>query len=84
MVGCVPSRSGVDRVGAALAALEGETDLRDGNGFEHGVDIDVGRMAAGLARCDHHADAVCAHVCERHWWAGLSSSRSLGEHGLGG
>jgi hypothetical protein len=48
-VGCVPSGCGIDRFSAALAALEEEADLGDGDGFGEGVDVDIGGVVAGFA-----------------------------------
>ena len=72
----MPSGPGVDQLAAALAASEASGDLRHVHVFGHGVDAHVGLVVAGFACGDDGADAVGAHVGERHWRAGLAAHDS--------
>ena len=58
----VGSRSCYRRV----AAAEAFAGLWDCQGFRQQIEVDVGRASAIGARCDDGADAVQAHVGERH------------------
>jgi hypothetical protein len=60
----MPCRPGHDPLAAAAAAAQPLTGLRD---RRQGVDVDVGLAPAGLAPRRDRADAVQAHVRERHW-----------------
>jgi hypothetical protein len=45
--------------------------------FGHGVDAHVGLVVAGFACGGDGADAVCAHVGQRHWRAWLAPHTRL-------
>ena len=67
----MPGGPGRYRLPAACAAPEPLAGLGHVHSPGQGVDVDVGFMAAGFARCCDRADAVGSHVGEGHWRAGL-------------
>jgi hypothetical protein len=71
--GCVPCGPGRYRLPAALAAAEPQAGLGHIYVSGYGVDVDVGFMAASLARRRDRADAVLAHVRQRHGRPGLAA-----------
>jgi hypothetical protein len=62
---CMPSGSSRDRVTAAAAAADLFANLGDNQGLGQQVDVDVVERPQ-LARRDDGANAVQAHVGERH------------------
>jgi hypothetical protein len=68
----MPCRSSRCRLSAALATAEALAGPWDRHGLGQGVDVDVSLAPAGFARRRNRADAVLAHVGERHWRAGFA------------
>jgi hypothetical protein len=62
----MPSRPCVDPLLSALAAPKVPARFRDDDILWQGIHVHVGLMLAGFTRCDHHPDAIRAHICQRH------------------
>jgi hypothetical protein len=66
----MPSRPRLDQLAAALAATEALAYLGNDDRLGQGVNVHV-RLVPALTGRDYHADAVLAHVRQRHGRAGL-------------
>jgi hypothetical protein len=67
----MPSRPRIDSLAAALAATEATADIWDDDCLGECVHEHVGFVSASLTARDDGADAVLAHVRQRHRRAGL-------------
>jgi hypothetical protein len=62
----MPSGPRVDTLPSALAALELTARLWDDDRLSQRVHVHVGFVSAGLTRGDNSADAIFAHIRQRH------------------
>jgi hypothetical protein len=64
--GRVPRGPRIDLLSTAVTTAQAPPRFRDRHALRQGVDVYIGLMPAGFACCDNGANAVYAHIGQRH------------------